>query len=137
MVTTREDREEVRPDMDRLMAQRIARNDATFREANERISAAAEVYGVDMPIPFICECADPRCSEIVRLELEEYEEIRADPRRFLNVPGHEKAAQGAAVVVAERDGYVIVEKVGHAGEVVEALDERTAGEGERLAASDE
>ena len=69
------------------------------------------------------------------MELEQYEEIRADSRRFLNIPGHEKAAQGAAVVVTERDGYVIVEKVGHAGDVAEALDERNADdELERAAA---
>jgi hypothetical protein len=108
-----------------LMAERIARNQATFRDANERIGAAAGVYEVETPVPFICECADPTCSEIVRLLLVQYEEIRSDPRRFLNVPGHQAAAQGAAVVVEERDGYTIVEKVGLAGEIAEALDERT------------
>jgi hypothetical protein len=125
-------------DMDRLMEERIAKNDATFRAANERIVAVAGDHGVETAVPFICECADPTCSEIVLLELEQYEEIRANSRRFLNFPGHQAAAQGAAVVVAERDGYVIVEKIGHAGEVVEALDERNADEGrEPIAASDE
>lgn len=124
--------------MERLIEERIALNNATFRNANERISAAAGVYDVDMPVPFICECADGSCSEIVRLELDEYEEIRADSRHFLNAPGHHAAAQGAAVVVEERDGYVIVEKVGHAGDVVEALDERKSDEElEQLAASEE
>ena len=124
--------------MDRLLEKRIARNDATFRDANERISAAAGTYGVDMAVPFICECADPTCSEIVPLELEQYEEIRANSRHFLNVPGHEAAAQGAAVVVEHREGYVIVEKVGHAGEVVENLDERNAVAGqEQTVGSDE
>jgi hypothetical protein len=58
--------------MDRLVEERIALNNATFRNANERISAAAGVYDVDMPVPFICECADRACSEILRLELDEY-----------------------------------------------------------------
>jgi hypothetical protein len=124
-------------DMDRLMEDRIARNQATFREANERIGAAAGVYDVATPVPFICECADPTCSDVVRLELDQYEEIRSDSRRFLNVPGHQTAAQGASVVVEERNGYVIVEKTGHAGEVVEALDERDPSEGLDQAASDE
>lgn len=124
--------------MNRLTEKRIARNNATFRDANERIGVAAGTYGVEMAVPFICECADPACSEIVPLELEQYDQIRADSRRFLNVPGHEAAAQGAAVVVEKGDGYVIVEKVGHAGAVVEALDERTAaGKDEQTAASDE
>jgi hypothetical protein len=125
-------------DMDRLMEERIAKNDATFRDANERTAAAAGAYGLNIPIPFICECADPTCSEIVPLDLEQYEEIRAHSRHFLNTPGHDAAAQGAAVVVAERDGYVIVEKIGHAGDVVEALDERVADEGlHETAASEE
>jgi hypothetical protein len=124
--------------MDRLMEERIAKNDATFRDANERISTMARAYGVHTPVPFICECADPVCSEIVPLEIDQYEQIRANPRHFLNIPGHQAAAQGVAVVVAERDGYVIVEKIGHAGDVVEALDERSADGGrEPIAASDD
>lgn len=111
--------------MDGLMEERIARNNATFRDANERISAAAGAYGIDTPVPFICECPDAGCSEIVRLTLEQYEEIRADSRHFLNVPGHQAAAENTSEVVSERDGYVIVEKVGRAGDIVEALDERS------------
>lgn len=121
--------------MDRLMEERIARNDATFRDANEQISAAAGTYQFEAAVPFICECADPTCSQIVSLDLEQYEEIRANPRRFLNVRGHEVAAQGAAVVVDERDSYVIVEKIGHAGKVAEALDERQRSEEQRQAAA--
>ena len=121
-----------------MMEERIAKNDATFRDANERIAAAAGAYGLDIPVPFICECADPTCSEIVPLELGQYEEIRADSRHFLNIPGHDAAARGATVVVAERDGYVIVEKIGHAGDIVKALDERNADEGlHQTAASEE
>ena len=111
-------------DPELLRQERIARNDATFRDANERIRDKAEAHNVD-PIPFICECADPSCTAIVQLTIEQYEEIRADPRHFLNVPGHEIAAQGYGEVVATRDGYVIVRKLGHAGDVVEDLDERT------------
>ena len=107
--------------MDELREERIARNNATFRDANEHIGAAAGAYGIDSPIPFICECADARCSAIVRLTLEQYEEVRADSRHFLNVPGHQDAAE----IVAERDGYVIVEKLGRAGDIVDALDERS------------
>jgi hypothetical protein len=137
MVTSCNDRESPR-DMDRSLEERIARNDATFRAANERINAVAGAYDMETSVPFLCECADPTCVEIVRLELDQYEEIRADSRHFLNVPGHQRAAQGAAVVVAERDGYVIVEKIGHAGDVVVGLDERNAGEQlEQTAASEE
>ena len=123
--------------MDRLLEERIAKNDATFRRANERISAAAETFGVDMAVPFVCECADPECSEIVRLKLEEYEDIRADSRQFFHIPGHRDADGAAGVVVAERDGYVIVEKTGHAAEIAKALDERNPREGLERSAADE
>jgi hypothetical protein len=104
------------------IAERVARNDATFRAANERIRAAAEALDTTIRlVPFICECADERCVDVVRLELGEYREIRSNPRWFVNVPGHETAARGWVEVVATRDGYVIVEKVGRAGEVVEEL----------------
>jgi hypothetical protein len=114
--------------VDGLTEERIARNNATFRDANEHISAAAGAYGIDAPVPFICECADARCSEIIRMTHEEYEEVRADSRHFLNVPGHHAAAE----IVAERNGYVIVEKLGRAGEIVEALDERPPEDRSRI-----
>jgi hypothetical protein len=48
--------------------------------------------------------------------------VRANPRWFINIPGHQAHGLGVAQVVRERDGYVIVEKVGHAGEVAEDLE---------------
>jgi len=112
---------------DELTQERVARNDARFREANESIEAMADALDADFSrIPFLCECADRTCTEIVPMSLEEYEEVRSDSRQFLNVPGHEVAAQGAAEVVSEHDGYVIVRKLAHAGDVAERLDDRTA-----------
>ncbi len=105
-----------------LVAERVARNDATFREANERIRRAAEEYEMKHAVPFICECAAEDCSEIVQLSLAEYGEIRSDPRRFFNAHGHQSAARGAARVVSAKADYVVVEKIGRAGQVAEELD---------------
>ena len=105
-----------------LSAERIARNDAIFRAANEAISEVAEAARFQDRVPFVCECADPACRDTVRMWLEEYREIRTDPRLFLNVPGHEASAQGWAQVVGRHDGYVVVEKIGPAGEVAEQLE---------------
>jgi hypothetical protein len=104
-------------------AERVARNDAVFREANEQIADAAVGTALD-GVPFICECADPAWTAIVRLPLTAYARIRADARTFLNVPGHEVNAQGYARVVQRCDGYVVVEKTGEAGRLVEQLDGR-------------
>jgi hypothetical protein len=108
--------------VDRQTEERIARNDATFRDANEHVRAAASALGVDDDqLPFICECAEPSCTEVVLLAPESYARIRAHPRHFLNVPGHEVAAQGSVAVVETHAEYLVVEKIGHAGEVAEAL----------------
>ena len=106
---------------DPVTQERIARNDDAFRRANRRIAAVASGLPLEKA-PFICECADPRCTAIVGLSQDEYAEIRASPRRFFCVPDHLEAAEGMARVVTERDGYLVVEKVGHAGEVAEQLD---------------
>ena len=107
---------------DRLTEERIARNDAIFRDANERIGAfAAEQELADETLPFICECADMSCHEIVKVRLDAYREVRSNPRRFLNAPGHQVAALGTAPVVERHSGYFVVEKQGHAGEVAEEL----------------
>ena len=105
-----------------LSVERIARNDAIFREANEGIRSVAGDFEDGDRVPFVCECADPNCREVVRLPLEEYAMFRADPRLFVNVPGHEASAHGWAEVVARRDGHVIVEKVGLAGDIAEQLE---------------
>ena len=104
--------------------ERIAINDARFRDANESIEAAAEEFDISEGIPFLCECADPSCTTALRLSLTEYEEIRAESTYFLNAPGHVVAAHGAARVVTEARGYTIVEKIGRAGEVAELTDPR-------------
>ena len=50
-----------------LTAERVAHNNAVFREANERIQGAAEAYGLDGFLPFLCECPDPTCTTIVEM----------------------------------------------------------------------
>lgn len=116
------------PAFEPTTAERVARNDAIFRDANERIREAAEEHGpVGAPVPFICECADPGCRELVPMTLDAYRSIRSHPAHFLNARGHDAAAHGWVKVVAARDTYVVVEKIGEARVVAEKL---VAGSGE-------
>lgn len=106
------------------MKVRIAKNEALFRAANEAIELEAEAMGVGAdPVPFVCECPDPSCTETVELTLVEYEEVRTGPARFFVLPGHQALAvqANAAVVREERDGVVIADKIGIAGQVAAAL----------------
>jgi hypothetical protein len=72
-------------------------------------------------VPFICECADPTCMEVLRVELDEYRSVRSSPRRFLKAASHGADAGPAARLVSEHEGYVVVEKLGRAGDVAESL----------------
>jgi hypothetical protein len=100
----------------------IAESQVGFRETNERIEATADSVPMMGLIPFVCECPELGCSETVRLTFDEYEEIRAHPRRFFNVPGHERnsVAAEAEVVLIVFDRFTVVEKIGMAGEIATA-----------------
>jgi len=90
---------------------RIVKNNRTFREANERIRERAEEYHAPIErIPFLCECPQTDCVQIVRLTRSEYAAVRAHPRRFFTAPGHEAAERGVAKVVDHQDAFTIVEK---------------------------
>ena len=105
--------------MDQLTQERIARNQATFRDANERIVAAAGEIGLaPHAVPFICECADASCTQVLLIDLPEYTAVRRYPRRFIHAPGHDDPV---SVVVEVHPGYAVVEKQSHAGDVAEQL----------------
>ena len=106
-------------------AERVGRNDAIFREANEQISDSAEAGDWTEGIPFLCECAEETCTDIVRLSADEYEHVRKDATHFLNAPGHEVAAGPHGEVIERNHRWVIVRKLGVAAEVAEDMDPRT------------
>jgi hypothetical protein len=101
-------------------AERKAKNEAVFREVNRQIEDAATEFGVPGEASFVCECGDATCTEMVSLPLSDYRRIRADGRRFAVLPGHEDPT--VERVVASTAQYSVVEKVGTAGAIAEALD---------------
>ena len=101
---------------------RAAANEATIRDVNEGIERGQWPGEEDTPVGFRCECARLGCNQLVELTVREYEEIRANPRRFVVVPGHEFG--DVETVVESRSGYVIVEKRDQAAEVAERHDPR-------------
>jgi len=99
--------------------QSIGEYQIAFRDANERIESAAHFALLEGHVPFICECQAVECMAIVRLTLDEYDAIRANPRRFFNLPGHERVSVGAGAetVVSVFDAFTVVDKVGVAGDL--------------------
>jgi hypothetical protein len=102
--------------------ERLAKNESLFRTLNENISGLANKLGGQEPFEFICECSTSGCFERLSLTLEEYERIRQDGTHFLLADGHEDIE--IEQVIAQRSGYVVVEKDGVAGLIAEYDDPR-------------
>jgi hypothetical protein len=106
--------------MDRQGKQRVAMNEATFRKVNEGMEVGQDPEGL---LTFICECGRLGCNELIRLTRREYEDIRASPRQFAILDGHE--ILDAERIVERHDRYLVVEKSGDPeAEIVEHTDPR-------------
>ena len=104
-------------------ADRIARTQSLFREVNERIAETAERFDSD-DAEFVCECADPTCTDRIDTSIEQYESVRSDGATFLLTPGHED--ERVEQIVAAEKGMTIVEKRHPSvAPLVRALDPRT------------
>jgi hypothetical protein len=107
--------------------ERLARNEAIFREINERVRSLQERFGPEDPTTayeeFLCECGDQMCVERVKLTVSEYESVRAEPNQFVVRPGHSLPA--VERVVTENDRYVVVVKLGEAAETAADRDPRS------------
>ena len=86
--------------------QQLARNQALFREVNERIRELAEVSEA-CPTEFLCECGRTDCIVTIALDREEYEAIRSSRDSFLIAPGHQTAGEG---IIEENERFARVEK---------------------------
>ena len=100
--------------------QRVAMNEATFRKVNEGMEVGQDSSGL---MTFLCECGRLGCNKLIQLTRAEYEGIRANPRRFAILDGHEILE--AEEIVERHDRYLVVEKTGDPeAEIVEHTDPR-------------
>ena len=101
----------------------VARNEAFFRAVNEGIAEASERFESD-EAEFLCECGDADCTHRIEVPLDEYENVRSHPTRFLVKPGHDLSE--VEEVVHRRRRYAIVDKVDRiAAAIVRRLNPRT------------
>lgn len=93
--------------------ERQARNEALFREVNERIASLgerAEAWSPDGSVDFLCECGEEGgCGQRVRVPVDVYHRVRSQDDRFVVRPGHETPEIEHAVEWAE--SYVVVDKI--------------------------
>jgi hypothetical protein len=92
-----------RPISDEQAKRRVAINQALLRDVNE----AMRFERADAPIPFRCECGQLGCNTLIALTRAEYNAVRAHPRHFAVVRGHEVVE--IETVVEQHDRWAVVE----------------------------
>lgn len=100
----------------------VARHEAVKREVNEAIEdgLGEEHSGL---VRMRCECGAADCIAFVNIAISDYERVRQHPRRFVIAAGHQIAT--VENVIARTPRYIVVEKVGQAGEIAERSDPRS------------
>ena len=107
--------------MEKGQKERLAMNEALFRDVNERIREISDSFGQkDATYDFLCECSDPACAERVVLTRAEYEHVRSDSTRFVVAKGH--AVPEVESVIKHAKDHVVVEKEGVAADIAIRLD---------------
>jgi hypothetical protein len=102
-------------------AQRVARNEALFRQVNEQVETLNDAFStLTNRMIIVCECGDEVCIEQIDLTREEYESVREDSAQFVVKPEH--MFDRVEYVSAKTDRYWIVRK--DAGEPQQAAAER-------------
>ena len=88
---------------------RLGRNEALFREANDRIERMTEtLQATTETFRILCECGVESCTEQIVVQMSEYERIRADSELFFVCSGHEQP--DVEEVVEYHEDYNVVRK---------------------------
>jgi hypothetical protein len=103
---------------------KAAQNQSLFREINERIEPLNETFAYDGErCEWLCECADPTCTDKIELTIIEYETLRGGSNSFAVKATHVFA--DVEDVIAVNDRYLVVAKVEAGAREADALDTRS------------
>jgi hypothetical protein len=86
--------------------ERALENERLFRSANERIHDRRTELDLDGRTPYLCECEDQTCTQLIRLTRDEYAGIRSIGARFVIAPGHPTRGEP----VERNEHFVVVDK---------------------------
>lgn len=93
-------------------AARMGKNEALFRQVNERIEQLNESFAtVTDTFEVVCECGDSGCVTQISIATDAYEQARTDATLFIVAPGHENSE--IEDIVDTQSAYHLVRK--HAG----------------------
>ena len=88
--------------------ERLAKNEAASRESNEEVEEAHQLGPPGRRIQVSCECALKDCGRVIVITLDEYRNVRMDPRQFAIVPEHFLGA--IERIVYENNRFAVVAK---------------------------
>jgi hypothetical protein len=94
--------------------ERLAQNEARFREINEAAQPQRESAGEGR---FVCECADRSCTAWIEVSLDDYARARSNPLWFIVAPTHE--IPDLERIVDRAPGYFLIEKPEEVRHIVE------------------
>ena len=104
--------------------ERLARNEALFRDLNEQVELVAQPLSDDGHLfAFFCECSNIDCTLSMPMSLAVYEDVRSDPTTFVVAPGHDLPE--IEEVVRRTPDYQVVRKQGDAARFVAEEDPRS------------
>jgi hypothetical protein len=104
--------------------ERLARNQALFREVNERLLELSESFQ-DGSMHFVCECSSEDCTLTINMNHKEYESVRSHSTFFVIATGHEILE--IEKIIDRHDGWTIVQKVAESDYAVETDPRRRNG----------
>jgi hypothetical protein len=88
--------------------ERMATNEAAARDLNEEIEVAHQGDPPGRLFTIACECALRSCDRRIEVTMDEYQQVRGDPRRFAIVPEH--FIGDIEGIVDETDRFAVVAK---------------------------
>ncbi len=108
-----------------LQERRFAANQTVFRRSNERLSRRLGPSAPNL-VPYVCECGDDSCSDLILLPSAEYDHVRSNSAWLLIALDHAILSGGSERIAETHERYQVAEKSGTAGELAVALDTRAS-----------
>jgi hypothetical protein len=103
-----------------------AKTQSLYREVNERVNeVSTQRASFDMPQDVICECAQPECTERIRMNAVEYTGLRSRSTWFVIAPLDQHFFPEVERIVTRNGHYWVVEKLDEAGVIAEKRDPRS------------
>jgi hypothetical protein len=102
-------------------AQRTAQREVISKDVNDKLVEGLGIEA-DGTVSVLCECGSDGCDEWLSVSAQDYAATQDDDTLFVVAVGHERPEFER--IVERNTAYLVIEKVGRAGEEADRLDDR-------------